>query len=98
MRAASLVKPVLAHLALQLFDDLDVAIHDDITVRHVLAHMTGLPNWRRGDRLVPLRPPGVQWGYSGEGYVLLQGAIERVADAPIDVIARERVFAPLAMS
>ena len=98
MNAASLVKQVIGHLALAVVDDLDEAVHDGITVRHVLSHTTGLPNWRPGgEALVALRPPGVQWGYSGEGFVLLQAHLERRAGRPIEVLARELVFEPLGM-
>jgi CubicO group peptidase (beta-lactamase class C family) len=97
LKAASLVKPVLAHLALAHFSDLDQPLRDAITVRHVLSHTTGLPNWRTGDDLVPLRPPGVQWGYSGEAFVLLQRELEQREQRTIDVIARELLFGPLGM-
>jgi CubicO group peptidase (beta-lactamase class C family) len=97
MKAASLVKPVLAHLALTCIGNLDEPVLGEITVRHVLTHTSGLPNWRTGDDLVPLRPPGVQWGYSGEGFVLLQRALEERAGRPIDLIAGELLFDPLGM-
>ena len=97
MKAASLVKPVLAHLALALIDELDAPFRDDITVRHVLSHTTGLPNWREGTELIALRPPGTRWGYSGEGFVLLQGELERRTGRPIDELAAELVFEPLGM-
>ena len=98
MKAASLVKPVLAHLALALVADLDEPILGDISVRHVLSHTTGLPNWRSGADLEPIRPPGERWGYSGEGFVLLQGELERRTGRPIDAIAGELVFGPLGMT
>jgi CubicO group peptidase (beta-lactamase class C family) len=98
MNAASLVKPVLAHLALDVVDDLDERIHDDITVRHVLTHTTGLPNWRPdGAPLEPLRRPGERWGYSGEGFVLLLEYLERCSGRSISQLTDERVFRPLAM-
>jgi CubicO group peptidase (beta-lactamase class C family) len=97
MKAASLVKPVLAHLALALIDDLDAPLRGDITVRHVLSHTTGLPNWRESVELVRLRPPGTRWGYSGEGFVLLQGELERRTERPIDELAAELLFDPLGM-
>src|SRR5688572_33335887 len=97
MNAASLVKQVIAHLALALVD-LDERVLDDITVRHVVTHTTGLPNWRPvGEPLVPLRAPGQRWGYSGEGFVLLQHHLERRTGEPITTLANDRVFGPLAM-
>jgi CubicO group peptidase (beta-lactamase class C family) len=97
MNAASLVKLVIGHLALELIDDLDEPIFTDISTRHVLSHTTGLPNWRKGATLIPLRPPGVRWGYSGEGFILLQHELERRTGQTIDAIAAERVFGPLHM-
>jgi CubicO group peptidase (beta-lactamase class C family) len=70
-----------------------------ITVRHVLTHTTGLPNWRGRD--LPLRtffPPGERFSYSGEGFVWLQRVVERVTGEPIDRLAEELVLRPLGMS
>jgi CubicO group peptidase (beta-lactamase class C family) len=98
MNAASLVKQVIGHLALALVENLDEPVVGDITVRHVLTHTTGLPNWRPDGRaLEPLRPPGQRWGYSGEGFVLLQEHLERRTGVPIANLAAERVFVPLGM-
>jgi CubicO group peptidase (beta-lactamase class C family) len=44
MPAASLLKSVIAHVALAIVDDLDEPIWNDVTSRHVLTHTTGLPN------------------------------------------------------
>jgi CubicO group peptidase (beta-lactamase class C family) len=99
MNAASLVKQVIAHLALELIEDLDESVSGDITVRHVLTHTTGLPNWRpQGQPLEPLRPPGLCWGYSGEGFVLLQEHLQRRTGVPITRLASDRVFASLGMN
>jgi CubicO group peptidase (beta-lactamase class C family) len=98
MNAASLVKQVIAHLALELIEDFDEPVLGDITVLHVLTHTTGLPNWRpEGMPLEPLRPPGQRWGYSGEGFVLLQEHLQRRTGVPICTLARDRVFGPLGM-
>ena len=99
MNAASLVKQVIGHIALSVVDDLDEPVHEDITVRHVLSHTTGLPNWRPdGEELVALRPPGTRWGYSGEGFVLLQQHLERRSGRSVVDLARSHVFEPLGMN
>lgn len=69
-----------------------------ITARHVLSHRTGLPNWRRKEN--PLRSyftPGSRFSYSGEGFVYLQAALERLADEPLDALAKRLVLDPLGM-
>lgn len=99
MNAASLVKQIVTHLALELMPDLDEPVHGNITVRHVLTHTTGLPNWRPdGQPLESVRPPGKRWGYSGEGFVLLQRHLERRTGTRITALADERVFRSLGMA
>ncbi len=68
-----------------------------VTVRMVLNHTSGLPNWASG----PLNfdsTPGTKWDYSGEGYVLLQRAVEAVTGQPLDQFMSSQVFKPLAMN
>ena len=67
-----------------------------VTVRMVLNHTSGLPNWASG----PLgfdSAPGEEWRYSGEGLVLLQRAVEAVTGQPLDRFMRAQLFEPLAM-
>lgn len=67
-----------------------------VTTRMVLNHTTGLPNWSKA----PLRfdaDPGATWQYSGEGYLVLQRAVEAITGRPLDVFMRSQVFEPLSM-
>ena len=41
-----------------------------LTVRHLLSHTAGLPNWSGRSPLRIEGEPGKRWRYSGEGYVL----------------------------
>lgn len=82
-----------------------------ITVRHLLEHTSGLPAgtrlWRREDgphdfvlslSELPLRSiPGTVEHYSDLGMILLGFVVERAAGVSLDVLARERIFEPLAM-
>jgi CubicO group peptidase (beta-lactamase class C family) len=68
-----------------------------VTVRMVLNHTSGLPNWAHG----PLSfesAPGTEWHYSGEGYLLLQCAVEAVTGESLDQLMITQVFKPLGMT
>jgi CubicO group peptidase (beta-lactamase class C family) len=68
-----------------------------ITVRKVLNHTSGLPNWASGP-LNFISTPGTKWSYSGEGYVLLQRVVEAVTGQPLDQFMAAQVFKPWAMN
>ena len=114
--AASLTKPMVACLALQLCAqglmelDRPLACHlsvpylpDDarsvqITLRHVLSHSTGFPNWRKASE--PLRThfePGNRFSYSGEGFVYLSHAIEEILGQPLADALRTRIIEPIGL-
>jgi len=110
--AASLTKTLTAVAALKLVEsgelDLDTPLveylpypklarderYKKITARLILTHTTGLPNW--GTRLI--REPGELYGYSGEGFLYLGKAIEKITGKDLNEFAREVIFAPLGMT
>lgn len=68
-----------------------------VTPRLLLSHHAGLPNWARDRPLAFVQPPGAAWVYSGEGYVLLQRALEARGDS-LDDLTRRAVLSPLGMT
>lgn len=85
--------------------------HDDrwklITARMCLSHTTGLPNvkWfnpitNEPDSLGIIKiyfTPGSKYAYSGEGFRLLQLAVEEITGKNIEQLAQEKIFQPLGM-
>ena len=71
-----------------------------ISVRDVLRHTTGLPNWRKDPATEPLVPavaPGTRIDYSGEAIVWLQLAVEAMTGESLDQTMRRLMFAPAGM-
>lgn len=71
-----------------------------ITVRDVLRHTSGLPNWHEHPDTTPLRTiaePGKEIRYSGEAFFWLQLAVESVCDQSLDRLAQRLLFAPAGM-
>lgn len=79
-----------------------------ITAKMCLSHTTGLPNLRwfhpttgNEDTLGIMKiyfTPGSKYAYSGEGFKLLQLAIEEITKKTTEELAQEYVFKPLGMS
>lgn len=124
-QAASLTKQLTAHAAHALrasgkldFDRPLVSYLDDlphptartVTLRHVLSHSSGFPNWRGfpnwslGDRgkpapaLEPAFPPGSRFQYSGEGYFYLQRILEEVTGQGFGQLLAELIMKPAGMT
>lgn len=82
-----------------------------ITLRQLLTHSAALPpenrltDYAAGPeqaiaRILAIDPeakPGARYRYSDVGYLWLGEVVRRAAGKPIDVFAKERIFAPLGM-
>jgi CubicO group peptidase (beta-lactamase class C family) len=84
----------------------------NVTVRMLLAHSSGLPAYeklflraRSSEELLraafatPLAAdPGSKTDYSDIGFIILGVALERIADEPLDRFSQREVFGPLGMA
>lgn len=82
------------------YDVGDDARLGQITARHVLSHTTGFPNRRpRGEAALKIHfTPGERFSYSGEGFVYLAAAVERVTGEKLEAFMKRTVFGPLGMT
>jgi CubicO group peptidase (beta-lactamase class C family) len=83
----------------------------EITIRHLLAHSSGLPPYveffktartsaelMRACEQLPLEDaPGARGYYSDPGFILLGKALEGAMGVPLDTLAHREVFKPLGM-
>jgi CubicO group peptidase (beta-lactamase class C family) len=68
-----------------------------VTVRRVLSHTTGFPNWSGDTPLQILRAPGTKFVYSGEGFLYLQKVIEEITQMPLAQYLQQNFLDPLGM-
>ncbi|HMG57979.1 MAG TPA: serine hydrolase domain-containing protein [Kofleriaceae bacterium] len=94
---SELAPPPYRHLQRDGEDGFDDPRLAQVTPRLLLSHRAGLPNWARDRPLAFVRPPGERWLYSGEGYVLLQRALE-ARGASLDELVGRNVLSPLGMA
>lgn len=78
------------------FDLLPASALERVTVAQLLNHSSGFPNWSSG-KLSFKSEPGERWGYSGEGYVVLQNVIEAITHVELAAYLEQSLFAPLGM-
>jgi CubicO group peptidase (beta-lactamase class C family) len=70
-----------------------------LTVRHVLSHSTGFPNWRpKGKPLKMYFTPGERFSYSGEGFMYLQAVLEHLITKDLPDYMAEAFFKLLGMN
>ena len=96
-------KPLLEYVSDQFIEEKflgrkisDIRIRS-ITARMVLSHQSGFPNWRQNDSLTFRFNPEEQFGYSGEGFGLLQRVVENITGSTLNEIVGNEVFVPLGM-
>jgi CubicO group peptidase (beta-lactamase class C family) len=100
-------KPVYEYLSKPLpeysaYTDLaDDLRYKQITMRMLLDHTSGFPNWRRftdDNKLRIYFSPGSKFAYSGEGIALAQMVVETVTKKSVTELMQEHIFQPLGMS
>lgn len=72
--------------------------YEKITGRHVLSHQTGFPNWRsmNPDGKIDIKfYPGIQYGYSGEGFEYLGRVVAHIAGEPLETVVRREALAAM---
>jgi CubicO group peptidase (beta-lactamase class C family) len=69
-----------------------------ITARMVLSHRTGFPNWRPKEGLTIHFEPGDHFSYSGEAFVFLAKAVERITGQNLNDFMQQMAFTPLGMT
>jgi len=97
-RWASVTKPAVALATLVAAEegtiDLDEAAGPEgSTVRHLLAHASGLPF----EGATPIAKPGRRRIYSNTGFEQLADVVARAAEMPFEEYLRAAVFGPLGM-
>jgi CubicO group peptidase (beta-lactamase class C family) len=97
-RWASVTKPVTALAVLVAAEEGTVDLDEPAgppgsTVRHLLAHASGLPFEGRE----PIDPPGRRRIYSNSGFEVVAAVVEAGAEVPFTEYLREAVLEPLGM-
>jgi uncharacterized protein YbbC (DUF1343 family)/CubicO group peptidase (beta-lactamase class C family) len=85
---------------------------DDVTIRMLLTHYSGLPadldlkqpwsgleeGYARANASKLVNPPGTTFLYSDVGFVVLGELVQKVSGMPLDQYAQQNVFGPLGMA
>jgi uncharacterized protein YbbC (DUF1343 family)/CubicO group peptidase (beta-lactamase class C family) len=125
---ASLTKPLATTVAvMQLYEQGKIGLNDpvakylpefgangkqDITIRHLLTHYSGLPpdlpldkpwegkeeGYRRAFVVAPMRPPGEQFLYSDINFIVLGALVEKLSGLTLDEYTQRHIVDPLGLS
>ncbi len=74
---------------------------EKLTLRMLLSHTSGFPNWRafEGDRKLRIHfEPGTRYAYSGEGIQLAQLVVETITKRSFAALMEEKLYRPLHMT
>ena len=88
---------VLARSPGDAHDVMPTSVLSRVSVAQLLNHTSGLPNWS-SSALSFETEPGKRWGYSGEGFVILQAVIEAVTNTEFSAYLDQHVFGALGMA
>lgn len=96
---ASVTKPLVAYACLVALEEGTIELDqpagpEGSTIRHLLAHASGLPF----DGLAPIAAPGTRRIYSNTGFGILGDALSEAAGMPAADYVAEAVFGPLCMA
>jgi len=70
-----------------------------VTVRQVLSHTTGFPNWPSPEQPLKLHHiPGERFSYSGMGYSVLQSIVEIITGQPSAEYVQVNILEPFGMN
>jgi CubicO group peptidase (beta-lactamase class C family) len=96
---ASVTKPLVAYACLVAVEEQTLALDrpagpEGSTVRHLLAHASGLPF----EGTTPIAAPGTRRIYSNSGFAALGDALAEGTGMPVAAYVAEAVFDPLGMA